>query len=66
MLVESAGQYDSFGHTTVSMKKAEKEIEEEFDAIAKDSCELLLHCCCVCLCCNVFFTDNYGETGSQG
>ena len=38
MLVESAGEYDSIriGHITVSMKKTEKEIEEEFDAIAKD------------------------------
>ena len=36
MLVESAGQYDLIGDITVSLKKAEKEIEEEFDAIAKD------------------------------
>ena len=32
----SAGQYDLIGLFTVSMKKTEEEIAEEFDAIAKD------------------------------
>ena len=42
VLFESARQYDSSSHITVNVnpvvcvKKTEKEIEEEFNAIAKD------------------------------